>query len=242
MKIKRMIALVLAMVLIISNMPLSAFASILAVNPTTATEEELERHRTELFDVADQAGFAKEYELFYAVLESMDEKGVFWAYDDFAAYCKGLSDEVLLKLLGFLRKFVAAGQVSGYSEVSATEEFFQYEMQNIYYTYLVPGGNGNRVTAQDLAQFENTSVFPQQLPESFYFANPEDVPDELVLTLEVSPAVLAAGDDITWVIAKTNHYPEQLLTEYEPDTQVLGNRLTLKLSADEIIGVITSTS
>lgn len=89
MKIKRMIALVLAMVLIISNMPLSAFASILAVDPTTATEEELERHRTELFDVADQAGFAKEYELFYAVLESMDEKGVFWAYDDFAAYCKG---------------------------------------------------------------------------------------------------------------------------------------------------------
>ena len=242
MKIKRMIALVLAMVLIISNMPLSAFASILAVDPTTATEEELERHRTELFDVADQAGFAKEYELFYAVLESMDEKGVFWAYDDFAAYCKGLSDEVLLKLLGFLRKFVAAGQVSGYSEVSATEEFFQYEMQNIYYTYLVPGGNGNRVTAQDLAQFENTSVFPQQLPESFYFANPEDVPDELVLTLEVSPAVLAAGDDITWVIAKTNHYPEQLLTEYEPDTQVLGNRLTLKLSADEILSCAANTS
>ena len=243
MKVKRMIAFVLAMIMIISNMPFSVLSAMIpAIDPETATEEELKRHQTELFDVADQAGFAREYELFYAVLESMDEKGEFWAYDDFAAYCKGLSDEVLLTLLGYLRKFVTAGQVAGYSDVSATEEFFRYEMQDIYNTYLISSGSGNRVSAKHLTQFENTAMFPQQLPESFYFANPEDVPNELVLTLEASPAVLSGGEDITWVIAKTNHYPQQLLTEYEPDTQVQGTRLTLRLSADEILSCAANTS
>ena len=241
--IKRMIAWFLAVVMTVSVLPLSALAAAInAIDSVSATEEELLKHRSELFDMADAAGLGVEFELFYSVLDEMEERGEFWNYDDFAAYCSAVSDEVLLKLLGYLRKFVTAGQVAGYSDVSATEEFFRYEMQNIYYTYLVPGGNGNRVTAQDLVQFENAAMFTKQLPASFYFANPEDVPNELALSVEMSPAVMAEGDDITWVIAKTNHYPEQLLTEYEPDTEVLGNRLTLKLSADEILSCAANTS
>ena len=205
--IKRMIAWFLAVVMTVSVLPLSALAAAInAIDSVSATEEELLKHRSELFDMADAAGFGVEFELFYSVLDEMEEKGEFWNYDDFAAYCSAVSDEVLLKLLGYLRKFVTAGQVAGYSDVSATEEFFRYEMQNIYYTYLVPGGNGNRVTAQDLVQFENAAMFTKQLPASFYFANPEDVPNELALSVEMSPAVMAEGHEaVRLYLSQTLH-------------------------------------
>ena len=240
---KRMISMILAVAMVISLLPISVLAqSVSTINPNTATEEELLHHRAELFDTADAAGFGVEYDLFYSVLEEMDQDDAFWAYDDFAAYCNGLSGDVLLTLLGYLRKFVAAGQVAGYSAASATEEFFQWEMYNIYYTYLIPGSEGTSFSALDLEEFETTPMFIQQMPSYFYYANPEDVPDELVLTVEVSAPVLTRGSEAVWVIAKEGHYVQQLMTEFEPDTDSQGSRFTLRLSADDILSCAANTN
>lgn len=62
---KRIVSMLLVVVMVISVLPLSALAeTINAIDPDTAAEEELVHHQTELFEVADQAGFATEYELF----------------------------------------------------------------------------------------------------------------------------------------------------------------------------------
>ena len=117
MKCKKMIAFLLAMIMTVSAMPLSALAAINAIDPETATEEELVHHQSELLEVADQAGFATEYELFFAVLEDLDERGEFYNYNNFALYCRSMSDELLLELLGYVRKYVNAGAKAGYSAV-----------------------------------------------------------------------------------------------------------------------------
>ena len=239
MMMKRIVSMLLVVVMVISVLPLSALAEPLAaIDPDTATEEELVHHQTELFEVADQAGFAAEYELFYAVLEDMDDNGDFYNYNNFALYCRSMSDETLLELLGYVRKYVNAGAKAGYSAVSATEEFFDDWMYNIYYTYFEREEYMGVIRSEDLKQFENTPMFIQNLPAYYYYPTEADLPNELELTVELSPALMAAMDENGghWIAATGGHYTHNLLeNNTDVDMESVGNRETLRLSADDIL-------
>ena len=163
---KRMLAILLVVAMLLTALPLSAFAAAVEAlpDPESATEEELIKHRSELLEVADEAGFATEYELFFSVLEDLDERGEFWQYNNFALYCHSMSDELLLELLGYLRKYISAGAVAGYSAVSATEEFFDEQAYNIYYTFFAREEGLGSIRAEDLKQFETTPMFLKNLP------------------------------------------------------------------------------
>ena len=203
--------------------------------------------------MADQAGFATEYELFFAVLEDLDERGEFYNYNNFALYCRSMSDETLLELLGYVRKYVTAGAKAGYSAVSATEEFFDDWMYRIYYTYFEREEFMGLIRAEDLKQFETTPMFIQNLPAYYYYPTEADLPNELELTVELSPAVMAAvqeirdgyseyepyeGEerDLVWIVSTGGHYSENMI-RYEQAEYVesVGNRTTLRLSADDIL-------
>ena len=123
---KRILAFITAVAMIVTGIPFAVFSAEMDAipDPESATEDELIKHQTGLYEVATEAGFATEYELFFAVLEDLDERGEFWNYNNFALYCRSMSDELLLELLGYVRKYVNAGAKAGYSAVSATEEFF----------------------------------------------------------------------------------------------------------------------
>ena len=238
MKCKKMIAFLLAMIMTVSAMPLSALAAINAIDPETATEEELVHHQSELLEVADQAGFATEYELFFAVLEDLDERGEFYNYNNFALYCRSMSDELLLELLGYVRKYVTAGAKAGYSAVSATEEFFDDWMYRIYYTYFEREEFLGLIRAEDLKQFETMPMFTKELPAYYYYPTEADLPNELELTVELSPAVMAAIDGVgaNWIVSTGGHYSHNLLEDNpDVDVEVVGNRATLRLSADDIL-------
>ena len=237
---KRMLAILLAAAMLLTALPLSAFAATVEAlpDPESATEEELIKHRSELLEVADEAGFATEYELFFAVLEDLDERGEFWEYNNFALYCRSMSDELLLELLGYLRKYVKAGAVAGYSAVSATEEFFDEQAYNIYYTFLAREEFLGLIRAEDLKQFENTPMFTKNLPAYYYYPTEADLPNELELTVELSPAVMAAIDGVGahWIASTGGHYSQNLLEDnMDVDMEFVGNRATLRLSADDIL-------
>ena len=252
---KRMTAILLVVAMLIPSIPFSAFAATVDAlpDPESATEEELIKHRSELLEVADEAGFATEYELFFSVLEEMDERGEFWQYNNFALYCRSMSDELLLELLGYLRKYVKAGAVAGYSAVSATEEFFEDQAYNIYYTFFAREEGLGSIRAEDLKQFETTPMFTKNLPAYYYYPTEADLPNELELTVELSPAVMAAvqeirdgyseyepyeGEerDLVWILSTGGHYSENMI-RYEQAEYVesVGNRTTLRLSADDIL-------
>ena len=237
---KRMLAILLAAAMLLTALPLSAFAATVEAlpDPESATEEELIKHRSELLEVADEAGFATEYELFFAVLEDLEERGEFWEYNNFALYCRSMSDELLLELLGYLRKYVKAGAVAGYSAVSATEEFFEDQAYNIYYTFFAREEFLGLIRAEDLKQFETTPMFTKNLPAYYYYPTEADLPNELELTVELSPAVMAAIDGVGahWIASTGGHYSHNLLEDnMDVDMEFVGNRATLRLSADDIL-------
>jgi len=216
-----------------STLYLPAFSGgVEAIDPETAADDELTRHRSELLHAADEAGFAAEYELFYSTVDSLEQSYQLSFYD-FGRKCSSLSDDDLLEILGYLRKYVNAGQAAGYSAVSAAETFLKDTQYDIYDTFLVP----DERTA--ISVFENGKMFLNELPDHIYYASEADVPNELKFTIALSPELMKAGETdggAGWIVTDGGHYhPNKLSEDTGHSAEQTGNIATLTLSADDIL-------